>query len=348
MNRWTSYKSFIFSLVMTIPSLSLGADIPGSTAPTAQEAAYEKVPMPSKPVRVYLQKTNGKWAASLSGDQHNPDVEQIVVDPDNGTYQLDAALHWGGDRCNAKEIRNGVVYVYVKCNSVFFSLENPDGALEAAVAESGAVKLAQEFYVLEKYRATFANAKSSKELEEFVYRYESIFDPDALVGKAKEMLQGISEKKKVERARKAAEAEAAWRAARYKDYRDDFTAAVTIAELENLIARYTKESYDPDNLLNSARAKLKAAIAQHKKELAAAAAASTARQKALADWRTQLKTGDDTFCGPVIEIKSPMVRIALRAQLSGYGNDAWLKRTELYPPSHGCQNVNGHLGPLDD
>lgn len=68
-------------------------------------------------------------------------------------------------------------------------------------------------------------------------------------------------------------------------------------------------------------------------------------QKELVQWRSKVKAGDDTFCGPVIEVKWPMIRIALRVQLSGYGNDAWLKAAEVYPPSYGCRNVNGRLTP---
>lgn len=67
--------------------------------------------------------------------------------------------------------------------------------------------------------------------------------------------------------------------------------------------------------------------------------------KRIAEWRKTLQLGSDTFCGPVIEVRGPMIKIAVRVQLPGFGSEAWLKANEVYPDSYGCRNVNGRLSP---
>lgn len=67
--------------------------------------------------------------------------------------------------------------------------------------------------------------------------------------------------------------------------------------------------------------------------------------KRIAEWRKTLQLGSDTFCGPVIEVRGPMIKIAVRAQLPGFSNEAWLKAEEIYPDNYGCRNVNGRLSP---
>lgn len=89
----------------------------------------------------------------------------------------------------------------------------------------------------------------------------------------------------------------------------------------------------------------KAEAARQAKEAAELAAVQRAEGQRLAAWRRTLKVGDDTFCGPVIEVKSPMVKIAVRPQLQGFGNEAWLKAVEIFPDAYGCSNRNGRLFP---
>lgn len=66
----------------------------------------------------------------------------------------------------------------------------------------------------------------------------------------------------------------------------------------------------------------------------------------LAQFRSKLEIGADTHCGPIIEIKGPMIKVAVNVPLSGYGTEAWLKRGEIYTPAYGCHNLNGKLSPL--
>jgi len=67
----------------------------------------------------------------------------------------------------------------------------------------------------------------------------------------------------------------------------------------------------------------------------------------IANWRKKVKIGVDTHCGPVIEMRAPMYKVALITQLQGFSNEAWLKDSELFPPEYGCKNINGKLGPLN-
>lgn len=66
-----------------------------------------------------------------------------------------------------------------------------------------------------------------------------------------------------------------------------------------------------------------------------------------AEFRKTLKIGTDTFCGPVIELRRPMVKIAVNVQLQGFGTEAWLKESQIYPAYCGCRNINGQLSPLN-
>lgn len=168
----------------------------------------------------------------------------------------------------------------------------------------------------------------------------------------------------------------------YADYRQQVGGATNIAELSGVVEKFGRMNYDPDNALPALRQTL-ANLQEQAKVVAAElaerrareraieaerqareraieaereATAQAARQKeaeaerkrrqqALVQFRKGLKEGDDTFCGPVIEIKSKMVRIAVRAQLSGFAAEQWLKLDEVYMPDQGCINTNGRLAP---
>jgi hypothetical protein len=38
-----------------------------------------------------------------------------------------------------------------------------------------------------------------------------------------------------------------------------------------------------------------------------------------------------------------MFKVALIAQIQGFGSESWLKEADLYTPEYGCRNVNGRL-----
>ena len=83
--------------------------------------------------------------------------------------------------------------------------------------------------------------------------------------------------------------------------------------------------------------------AAERKRAQEAAAAIKREQQRLAQWRKTLNIGDDTHCGPIIEVRRPMFKVALIAQIQGFGSESWLKEAELFTPEYGCRNVNGRL-----
>lgn len=146
---------------------------------------------------------------------------------------------------------------------------------------------------------------------------------------------------------------------------NEFASLTTSKSTQAFINKY--ENLDLAGLVLEARPKLKGLLKLEEKERIKQAKLAEERQIAdakerlrieklaeqrriaqveeLKNWRKSLKIGTDTFCGPVIDINQVMVKIAVRVQLSGYSNEAWFKRNELYPPSYGCQNRNGNLSP---
>lgn len=110
-----------------------------------------------------------------------------------------------------------------------------------------------------------------------------------------------------------------------------------------LVPEYTIK-VEARNKANAERAKREQAEALERARLAKIE--SDRLEKRFADFRKTLKIGSDTFCGPVIELRHPMVKIAVSAQLKGFATEAWLKTHQLFPPEYGCRNSNGNLSPL--
>ncbi|BDR11035.1 hypothetical protein CTR2_R43730 [Comamonas thiooxydans] len=65
----------------------------------------------------------------------------------------------------------------------------------------------------------------------------------------------------------------------------------------------------------------------------------------LSSFRKSIKVGVDTHCGTVIEMRPPMIKLALNAPLAGYTSEPWIKVSEAFPPEYGCTNTNGRLSP---
>lgn len=121
-------------------------------------------------------------------------------------------------------------------------------------------------------------------------------------------------------------------------YREAFESARSSADFAAFIAQY--KNTDPDSLVPKAKKRQIEAERAEKKE-------AEGRRARLAAWRNGLKLGDDTFCGAVIEVRKPMIKIAVSVPLQGYPTEVWLKSDALYPPwMAGCQNTNGHLMPV--
>lgn len=134
----------------------------------------------------------------------------------------------------------------------------------------------------------------------------------------------------------------------------------SLNQLQAFIKRY--ETPNPESWAKTDFDKLVPAVQKRAQQIQAeqqAKAGAEARQRAeteeknrqaemrrVADWRKSLAVGSDTFCGAVIELRPPMVKLALNVQLQGYANESWLKMSELFPPEYGCRNTNGRLSTL--
>ena len=105
----------------------------------------------------------------------------------------------------------------------------------------------------------------------------------------------------------------------------------------------------PEAALETGRKKLAPILEERR--LKALAAQREQEQRAIketsriAAWRKKLKVGSDTFCGPVIELRDPMIKIAVSVQLKDFASEAWLKTTQIFPPEYDCANINGQLTP---
>ena len=110
--------------------------------------------------------------------------------------------------------------------------------------------------------------------------------------------------------------------------------APTVAAIEKNIEKKRADDY-----ATAERKRAQEESARAKEE----AAAIKREQQRLAQWRKTLNIGDDTHCGPIIEVRRPMFKVALIAQIQGFGSESWLKEGELFTPEYGCRNVNGRL-----
>lgn len=71
------------------------------------------------------------------------------------------------------------------------------------------------------------------------------------------------------------------------------------------------------------------------------------RERVTVEFRKKIVIGSDTHCGPVINVRGPMVQLAVNAPLSGFSAEPWLKIQDVYPASvAGCRNTNGQLQPV--
>lgn len=173
---------------------------------------------------------------------------------------------------------------------------------------------------LQNYRADFKKISSSKDVEHFIRSY-SADDPDGLVTQVETMKTLILAKEDEARRNQELRKQEALRAQQ-------------LAAEERERARIESE---------------KLRLEFEKKARAEEAAALHRRNTLTAEFRRTIKLGSDTFCGPVINIRGPMIQIAARVALDGFTGEPWLKITEVYPRSVArCSNVMGQPVPVFD
>ncbi len=70
------------------------------------------------------------------------------------------------------------------------------------------------------------------------------------------------------------------------------------------------------------------------------------RQEALAQivtFRKSLGEGSETNCGPVIEAKEKLVKVAYAVE--DFGNEHWIRRDQIFPRGYGCRFERGEYQP---
>lgn len=237
--RRLSCEVLFVGLLIGMPAAAQQSPLPdsiddGSTAPSSRLTLI-------KAVTVYLHRAGERWSASLEGDDKDTATEKVEVTLADGSLRvLTQPLPKGSKLCLTK-MKDREQFGYLECNSAFYSANKGSSAaatvlrgvlslgiltvsdaasgntgftvslerqaLDAAVSESKAIEFARKSAPLVEYRKAFASAISSRQLSEFIARYEGASDPESLVVKAKEKLPLAMEQEEA-RARQRSEAAA--------------------------------------------------------------------------------------------------------------------------------------------
>lgn len=301
-------------------------------------------PQPDEPV-VTLRGAGSQWTVDNNASVQQPDVEQvwfrtvgdsghIVVMPKvyNPAPETGRSICSFGAMANQAS-KDRMVGGYTECTSAFFKCDTTlaDALLfvpalltatracpmkldtekvQAALKSADVAAWLSAFKEnrkLQTYRGYFAAIRTSKDVDSFIEFYQK-FDPEGLVAKAREQKEPLLQ----------AEAKAAEQKAQ---------------DQERLKAE--KEKQRTEQIANErAREEAQAKLQQQ-------------REARTREFRSKLAIGSDTFCGPVIAIRHPMVQVAVNAPLPGYSAEPWLKLEEIYPADiAGCKNSNGRLTPV--
>lgn len=218
--RRLSCEVLLVGVLIGLPTAAQQSPLPesivdGSTTPNSRLTSI-------RTVTVYLHRAAERWTARLEGDVKDTATEKVEVTLADGSVRvLTQPLPKGSKLCLTK-MKDRAQFGYLECNSAFYSankgssvaatvlrgvlslgiLTVSDAAsgntgftvsldrqvLDAAVSESRAIEFARESAPLVEYRRAFASANSSRQLSEFIARYENASDPESLVVKAKEKL----------------------------------------------------------------------------------------------------------------------------------------------------------------
>jgi hypothetical protein len=87
----------------------------------------------------------------------------------------------------------------------------------------------------------------------------------------------------------------------------------------------------------------KAASDSQKAELQAAAQRSAFDLRETKTFRSNIKVGTETNCGPVLETRANLVKVY--TPVKDYGNEHWIRLDAIFPPSANCSFLNGQYVP---
>lgn len=243
--RRLSCEVLLVGVLIGLPAAAQQSLLPesigdGSTTPNSRLTSI-------RAVTVYLHRAAERWTASLEGDVKDTATEKVEVTLADGSVRVLAQPLPKGSKLCLTKMKDRAQFGYLECNSAFYSANKGSSAaatvlrgvlslgiltvsdaasgntgftvsldrqaLDGAVSESKAIEFARESAPLVEYRRAFASAISSRQLSEFIARYENASDPESLVVKAKEKLplaieqEEARERQKLEAAARQAEAQ---------------------------------------------------------------------------------------------------------------------------------------------
>jgi hypothetical protein len=311
--------------------------------PIKRLSASDLTPKPDEPV-VTLRQVDSQWIVDSNASLRQPDVEQLWFRKIGNSGQIvvmtklyNPAPQTNRSTCSSGLMANAAakdrsVGGYNECTSAFFKCETTladafllvpslltatrscpvkldTDKVQAAIQSADLRTWLASFtedQKLRAYRGYFNAIRTSKDAASFVEFYQQ-FDPEGLVVRAREQRDSLL----------LAETQAAEQKALEQERLKAEKEKQRIAEIESVRER------------EEAQTKLQ-----------------QLRESKTKDFRSRLLIGSDTFCGPVIAIRHPMVQIAVNAPLPGYSAEPWLKLDEIYPAEvASCKNSNGKLTP---
>lgn len=291
----------------------------------------------------YLIKTDGKWTASRTGDTKDEGVEAVVVDASANWINLYAwrtPFGRGIEKPELAHLSSCLLRGHKResggnnmCVSEFSDVTfgrgaeiNPKRLLEAAKS-SGLIAMAEhdrqkaeQDRLAEDRLAEQGNADAKYQRGLF-YLGSARYNAEA--------------EKWFEKAATLGHADALYKLASFQN--DFFKNKV---EAERLFRKAAQAGS------KEARIALDSIVAERKRiELQEKQMADmqAKKQKQIAEFRKSISVGDESNCGPVIEIKGKLVKVAFA--VANYGNEHWVRRDEIYPFGWGCRFVNGQYQP---
>jgi len=320
---------------------------------------------------VYLRRVDGRWSVVNISDKSelisNGEIEAIDFYPHSSLFKIaftnTCAVDKGDTSENQCTCVGGVLGLlprsksgYTLCESSFKTPSKSSGAIALSILQSGLAalygstsiinetdtdavsqalteadvlgKLNSKYYGI--YLSDFSKMDSIDAASNFILKYKGKYDPDELVAKAEAI--GVELR------------ESAVKKSRLLAYREAFAKSISSSDYKKFIEKYQND--DPEGFIPQARKNMKIAEADEvikRKEESVRQEAQrkeeAAKQAKLEAWRKNIREGDETNCGPVLEVKKTMVKIYFPVQ--NYGNEHWIRTDKIKPPLEGCRFVNG-------
>jgi len=220
------------------------------------------------------------------------------------------------------------------------------GKIKDTVIQADLLSLINSDYY-ERYRKEFDEIRSSSAGLKFIDKYKG-YDPDLLIPSLNErvvtLLDAENKEKYIAEERSAfSRIASSNQAIAFVDKYQANDPEKLVPSAKELIKKLKKQEEEQQKLLKKQEEALQKELAQKRRDMQAEEDRKVAQRNV---WRSRLKVGDDTFCGMVIEAKSPMFKIAVNTPLQGYASEVWLRADQIYEPSAGCRNTNGRLSPI--